>query len=138
MAYITADEVKAIRNELKARLPKFKFGVRKSSCGLSVNVTIKQGPIDFIGNYNDTVSSRPGGFRTGSPAKEYLSVNQYWYQDHFTGGAKKTLSEVLEVIKTAPARKWYDRSDAMVDYFDTAYYIDLNVGTWDKAYVLEK
>ena len=31
--------------------------------------------------------------------------------------------------------KWYDKSDAMVDYFDTAYYIDINIGKWNKPYV---
>ena len=29
MAYINAEDVKAIRNELKATFPKFKFGVKK-------------------------------------------------------------------------------------------------------------
>jgi len=32
--------------------------------------------------------------------------------------------------------QWYDNSDAMTDYFDTAYYMDINVGQWDKPYVL--
>ena len=31
--------------------------------------------------------------------------------------------------------KWYDKSDAMVDYFDTAYYVDINIGKWNKPYV---
>jgi hypothetical protein len=29
---------------------------------------------------------------------------------------------------------WYDRSDSQSDYFDTAYYVDVNVGKWDKPY----
>jgi len=54
MAYIRAQEVKQIRNELKARFPNFRFNCRKSSGGLGIEVTIKQGPIDFFKNYNDT------------------------------------------------------------------------------------
>ena len=34
--------------------------------------------------------------------------------------------------------KWYDTSDAMVDYFDTAYYVDINIGKWNKPYVQTK
>jgi hypothetical protein len=30
--------------------------------------------------------------------------------------------------------KWYDRSDAMTDYFDTAYYIDIQAGDWAVPY----
>ena len=49
MAYIGADDVKRIREALKARFPKFKFGCRKGSGSLSVDVTIKAGPTDFDG-----------------------------------------------------------------------------------------
>lgn len=138
MAYITADEVKAIREQLKANLPQFKFGVRKGSGSLSVDVTIKQGPVDFIQNYNETVAQRPGEFRGGSPAEKSLQINQFWFQEHFTGQAKDTIETVLDIIKTAPSRKWYDKSDAMTDYFDTAYYIHLNVGEWNQPYVHSK
>jgi len=42
-------------------------------------------------------------------------------------------------MKTAPAsieggRAWYDNSDAMTDYFDTAYYTNIRIGKWDKPY----
>ena len=136
MAYINADEVKAIRETLKARFPEYKFGARKSSGSLGVDVTIKSGPVDFIGNYNETVNARPGGMRGGSPAEKYLQVNQFWFDEHFSGNAKEVIREVLDIIKTAPARKWYDRSDAMTDYFDTAFYIHLSVGEWNKPYTV--
>lgn len=138
MAYINANEVRAIREELKARFPGFKFGVRKSSSSLGVDVTIKSGPIDFIGNYNETVSQQPGGYRNGQAAENYLQINQFWFQDHFTGTAQDVIGGVLEVIKTAPDRKWYDKSDSMIDYFDTAYYIHLTVGDWNTPFQLTR
>jgi hypothetical protein len=138
MAYINAKEVAAIRTGLKARFPQFKFGARKSSGSLGVDVTIKQGPIDFIGNYNKTVSQRPGDFRGGQPAKDHLQINQYWFHEHFSDEAKAVIEGVIEVIKTAPDRGWYDRSDAQTDYFDTAFYIHLQVGAWDTPYALVK
>ena len=48
MAYISKEDVTAIRNELKATFPKFTFGVRKMHGGSNgVDVTIKSGPVDF-------------------------------------------------------------------------------------------
>jgi hypothetical protein len=32
---------------------------------------------------------------------------------------------------------WYDNSDAQIDYFDTAYYYDVNIGNWKKPYKVE-
>ena len=29
---------------------------------------------------------------------------------------------------------WYNDSDAMIDYFDIAYYVHINVGKWNKQY----
>lgn len=138
MAYIGADEVKAIRDALKARFPKLKFGCRKGSGSLSVDVTIKQGNIDFFESYNRTVAERPGGFRGGQPAEKHLQVNQYWFQEHFDNEAKDTIDEILKIVKTAPSRKWYDNSDIQSDYFDTAFYIHLSIGEWDKPYALVK
>ena len=48
MAYIDTKSVAQIRKELKEKFPKFKFGVRKGSGSLSVDVTIKSGPADFV------------------------------------------------------------------------------------------
>jgi len=135
MAYIGAQEVKQIRNALRARFPNFSFDCRENSGYLGVEVTIKQGPIDFFKNYNDTVQERPGGLRGGSLAKDSMQVNEFWFHEHFTGDAKNTLSEVLKIIKTASDRKWYDRNDPRAGCFDTpTFYIHLNVGTWNTPY----
>ena len=47
--------------------------------------------------------------------------------------AKNFLNEVLSTIKLTG--EWYDESDAQVDYFNTAFYIDINIGRWNKPYV---
>ena len=141
MAYIGATEVKAIREALKARFPNLKFGCRKGSGSLSVDVNIKQGDIDFIGDYNATLASRPAANSPTGPrpiTNGHMDINQYWYEDHFGTEVSKMISDILKIIKTAPDRKWYDNSDVQTDYFDTAYYIHLSVGSWDRPYSLVK
>jgi len=49
------------------------------------------------------------------------------------------LEKIDKVIKKAPAlaeggREWYDRSDAMTDYFDTAFYYNISIGDYNKPY----
>jgi hypothetical protein len=120
MAYISATDVAAIRAELKAAFPKWKFGVRKSAGGLSVSVTIQRGTCAFEG-------------------KQHAQVNQYWISTHWTDAEDAAaLTKINEIMHNAPGRaggkKFYDNSDAMTDYFDTAFYTHLDIGSWDKAY----
>jgi len=122
MAYITAKDVKAIREELKAQFPKWKFSVRKGSGSLSVDVSILQGTCAFEG-------------------KDYAQVNQYWIDSHWTDAEDKmALEKINEIMHNAPgrqdpSRKFFDHSDAMTDYFHTAFYTHLSIGQWDKRYV---
>ena len=72
MAYISAKDVQAIRNELKATFPKFKFGVRKMSGGSNgVDVTVKAGPTDF----SDC-------FRNGDGYSQINHYHTHMYGDH--------------------------------------------------------
>jgi hypothetical protein len=63
-----------------------------------------------------------------------IDVNPYWFQEHFSGKAKAFLTEVFKAMKSAD---WFDHSDVQTDYFNTAYYVDVNVGAWDKPYVCQ-
>jgi hypothetical protein len=64
-----------------------------------------------------------------------MDINPYWFHEHFDGSCKNFLTELFAAAR---GTEWYDRSDAMTDYFDTAYYIDVNVGSWNKPYALVK
>ena len=121
MSYISTEDVKKIRVALKNEFgKKLKFGVRKSAGGHSVGVTIKSGTVDF----SDIM--RNNNFY------DQVQVNQYHLQNY--GVHKSLFEKIVEIIKTAPSNKWYDNSDAMIDYFDVAFYFDLNVGDWDNPY----
>lgn len=134
MAYIGQDTkatiVAAVKPILKKYGIKASFGVRHHS---SLVVNIKSGALDFISNYNDTQAAQSWGGEK-HVAKDYLSVNQYWINDNYSGDVKEFLVELYTAIKSAG--KWFDKSDAMTDYFHTAFYIDVNVGNWDKPYEL--
>jgi len=136
MAYMNQVKKAQIAANLKPILAKYgikgSLSVRDHS---SIVLTIKSGKIDFIGNFNKVAKERDehrfGEFR---PAKDHIDVNQYWYQDHFSGKAKQFLTEAFAALKSAD---WFDKSDMQSDYFHTAYYMDLNIGRWNKPYVLE-
>ena len=55
---------------------------------------------------------------------------------------RNLIDDIKDICHTAPAkaeggRAYYDNSDAMIDYFDTAFYVHINVGKWNKPYVLK-
>ncbi len=142
MAYISADDVKAIRAELKQAFPNWKFAVRKGSGSLSVDVAIMQGDVDFVEAYcTKDIDTRQAEYVRESRT---IQINQYWINDHWGHApkAKAVLNKINEIMHNAPGRaggkKFYDNSDAMIDYFDTAFYTHLSVGQWDKPYALVK
>lgn len=126
MAYITTNEVKAIREGLKSEFPNHRFSVTKNSSSSSVTVSVMKGPDNLLGDIGESY------YGSG-----YILINHY--HTHMYGKYKTFFDKIVEVIKTAPAkavggRGWYDNSDAMTDYFDTAFYFDINVGQYKKEY----
>ena len=134
MAYFNQERKTEKSPAIKAILKKYNvkgsLAVRNHSTFV---LNIKSGSIDFISNFNQTVSERPGGFRTGSPAERAISINPYWYHEHFSGKALDFLKEVLAAMNTGN----HDRSDIQTDYFDVGWYVDVNIGQWNKPYILE-
>ena len=87
---------------------------------LSVNnhstlvLTVKGGKIDFGG--------------------DKIQVNTYWYRDHFDGVARDFFSEVIPAMNAGN----HDNSDIQTDYFDVGWYININVGQWNKPYTVDQ
>lgn len=138
MAYMNQEKKAAIATKLKPVLKKYgvkgSLRVRNHS---TIVLTIKSGKIDFISNFIQTEAT-PKPNMTEEQKNRLLEdrcidVNPYWFHEHFSGTAKKFLTEAMAALKGA---NWYDNSDAMTDYFDTAYYVDINIGQWKKPYEL--
>jgi len=129
-AFMNQDRKKVIAQAVKPVLAKYGVkGSLKVRNHMTIVLTIKEGKLDFWNDRNREA------FR-GSLADMFpghLDVNPYHHQNHYTGQSKAFFAEVFQALKAAD---WYDRSDAMVDFFDTKYYIDVQVGKWDKPYVL--
>ena len=101
---------------------------------MTLVLNIKSGSVDFIGNFNETVSSDPYLSARGfTPAEKSLDVNPYHYQNHFSGDAKAFMQEVFAVMNDGN----HDRSDIQSDYFDVGWYVDVNVGQWNKEYIVK-
>lgn len=136
MAYMNQERKQKIAQALKPVLAKFGVkGTLRVRNHTAITLTLKSGPIDFIANSNRVCGNNhyqvSRGFRPNT--NNYDQVNPYWFQDHYDGVAKEFLTEAFKALKAAD---YYDNSDAMTDYFDTAYYYDLNIGRWDKPYVV--
>lgn len=126
MAYIGQEKKAEISPAIKAICAKYKIKATiaiQNSMTLCLN--IKSGAIDFF----ESVSRV-----TGKEIGTHMQVNPYWYQEHFDGDALAFLSEVIAAMKIG---NW-DRSDIQSDYFDVGWYVDVNIGKWDKPYVLTK
>ena len=137
MAYMNQERKAKITKALKPVLAKYKvkgsLSVRNHS---TIVLTLKSGSIDFIGNSNKVCGNDhyqvARGFKPTTTG--YDQVNPYWFQDHYDGKAKAFLTEAFKALKSAD---WYDESNAMIDYFNIAYYVDINIGKWNSPYIVQ-
>lgn len=134
MAYMNQERKALIAPAVKSILKRYNVKGTLSTDRHSLSLNIKSGTLDFIGDYNKTVESQPGGFRNGSPAEKSIQINNYWYRDHFSNKViRKFLDEVLRAMNQGN----HDNSDIQTDYFDVGWYVHVNVGKWNKPYVFE-
>lgn len=138
-----------VSQELKAKLaPSIRAVCKKHGVKASVAVhnhstlvlNIKQGSIDFIENFIETDKVKDYcnymgvADIAGIRKNQRLNVNTYHYQDHFSGRALEFLKEVMPIMNDG---NW-DKSDIQTDYFNVGWYVDVNIGQWNKPYALEK
>ena len=138
-----------VSQELKAKLaPSIKAVCKKYGIKASIAVrnhstlvlNVKQGSIDFIENFIETDKAKAYCNYMDEDQIFYirnnksLDVNPYHYRDHFSGSARKFLIEVMTIMNDG---NW-DKSDIQTDYFNVGWYVDVNIGKWNKPYALVK
>jgi hypothetical protein len=137
MAYMSQEKKAKIAPVVKSILKKYgvkgSLAVRHHS---NLVLNIKSGPIDFVENYIKTDLDKVYANKMSQDQISYIrknqsiDVNPYWYKEHFSGKALSFLKEVF----TAMNEGNHDNSDIMTDYFDVGWYVDVNIGKWNKPY----
>ena len=140
MAYVSQEMKAKLAPAIKAICKK--YGI-KASLAVRTHSTlvlnIKEGKIDFIENFIQTDKASHIGRKMSEDQIAHirknrsLDVNTYWFQDHFSGKAKAFLAEIIPAMK---GPDFFDHSDAQTDYFHCSHYIDINIGRWNKPYIV--
>lgn len=120
MAYMSQEIKKRIAIMLKDALKnwdiKYTLGVDHYS---TIVMNIKSGDVDFFNDRTD--KSRPD-----------INVNPYWYKEHFTGRSLELLNIIFPILNAGN----HNNSDLMTDYYDVGWYVSVNVGKYNKPYIL--
>ena len=139
MAYVNQKDKAEVSPAIKSVLKKYGMkGTISIRNHMTLCVNIKSGKLDILGDWFNTVTKngngRVNGFGEKITKPEYMDVNTYWIDHNYSGIVKDFLNE----LQSAMLKKgWRDNSDIQSDYFDISYYIDINVGSWNKPYTLE-
>jgi len=118
MAYITTEQVKNFRKEIKKAFPSqlgWKFSITKRNYS-SIVVSIMEAPIELRSN-----SGLEKGDRLGNACFHNSYVNDF---------GKEVCSKISDIINVGN----YDRSDSMTDYYDVGWYTTIHLGQWDKVF----
>ena len=122
MAFVSKEDKANLAPGIKAVLAKYKvkgsISVRHNS---TLVVKVTKGELDFS-EY----------MMRGEYPRNYIEVNEYWMDEHYSGIVLQFMAEMIAAMKGAD---FFDHSDSMTDYFHLSHYVDLNIGTWIKPYI---
>ena len=116
MAYISTEEVKVIREELKKNFPSrlgWKLSIVRKDY-LSLSISIIQAPFELRNDQNNS----------------YEPVNQYWIESRENTQSIPPLKKIFEIAN----KNNYNRSDVQSDYFDVGYYLNISIGHFGKPF----
>lgn len=118
MAYINQERKKAlapaINKLLKSHGLKGSLSIQNYS---TLVLTIHSGNIDFAGGRDDF---------------DGQCINPFYLHDHFDGEVLDLMKKLRDAMNVGN----YDKSDSQTDYFDVGWYIRMQIGKWNKPYVL--
>ena len=126
MAFVSQEDKKKLAPAIKAVLKKYKMkgtlAIRHHS---SLVCNIKSGALDVIGALPVGEYGR----------RDYVQVNPYWISENYECPTVVAFLTELKAAMEGP--DFFCEDDSMTDYFFRSHYIDINVGTFSKPYVLE-
>jgi hypothetical protein len=126
MACVTQEDKKKLAPAVKAVLKKYEM---KGSIAVKHHSTlvcnIKSGKLDILGALP---VSEYG-------PRDYIQVNPYWIKENYE--CPTVVAFLTELKSAMEGEDFFCEDDIMTDYFHRSHYIDINVGTYNKPYVLE-
>jgi hypothetical protein len=138
MAYISQEKKRELAPKIKSVLARYGMkGTISVDHHSSLYVNIKSGELDVIGNFRNTLANRGHGWDHDTywikTPPTYMQVNQYHLSSSYSGRVLCFFEELFDAMK---GPDWFDKSDSMSDYFHIAWYVNVNVGKWEKPYQL--
>ena len=129
MAFISQQDKKTLAPAIKAVFKKYGFkGTISIKNHMTLCANVSAGRLDLLGAAAAVSSLRSSGYYQ---ANAYRPTNEK-YKD-----INKDIFNFYEDLKKAMrGALWFDKSDIMTDYFHTAYFMDINIGQWNKPYKL--
>jgi len=120
MALFTQEQKKLVAPRIKSVLKKYgikgSIAVRDHS---TLVVNLWSGDLDLVGNNR-------GHYQVNHNSIVRIKKEQ---------GSMLQADFYNELITAMKSLGWYDKSNAMSDYFEVSYYLNINVGDWDKQYI---
>ncbi len=132
MAYVSKEKKAKIVAAVKAAMPKSwkaTFAVRNGS---GIVMTIKSTPFTLENLFGKEACEAMSEYHYIDGVLGHVDVNHRYLDRHIKN---KDALEVLEKVVKALDTDNYNNSDIMTDYFDVGHYIELQFGSYDKAYV---
>jgi hypothetical protein len=133
MPYMSQEKKQQINAALKRALPKsWKWSLSVNNHSTIV-LTIASAPVDLCQEWADACNAR--GAREDRPARarpDHVQVNTHWLEDQFTASLP-----VFEAALACMNDGNHDRSDIMTDYFDVGWYVAINLGRWNKPFMVK-
>lgn len=130
MAYVSSEMTKAVRVALKEKMPGWKIRVAKNAHSSTIHLTIEESPkeIDLDLEFQDEDRRELG----------YMEINHYFIEQYAFHEHYQKIIDIMKEATASVGRPFYDKSDIQTDYFNTAYYYYLRIGSYEKPYIKQE
>ncbi len=132
MAYISQERKKQMQAKIAPLLKEYGVKATLSIENHSVlNLNIKNASLDFIGNYNEIAKK----FNRRERNENIQVIASYVSEkgnSWFSGRPLEFLQKAFAILMDGN----HDNSEIMNDYHDVGWYAYVNIGQWDRPFVL--
>ena len=131
----TTDIAADIRKELKMQLPGWVFSVRCPHYG-AIDISLISGPRQiFTRDYTESLL-------TGEkyPINGHLDIGNHFnpnWDNSITSVLTREAANILSKVFSICDRYNWDHSDLQSDYYDVHFYLSVEIGRWNKPYIVK-